>query len=59
MWNDWFGSVSGFENVDKKKFIEWPQSDLFDPVLQRVTDAANIVTSDIMKKSGSNKQENK
>lgn len=59
MWNDWFGNVNGFENVDKKRFIEWPQSDLFNPVLQRVTDAAAIVTSDTMKQSGSKEQENK
>jgi len=50
--------VNGFESVDTGRLIEWPRSDLFEPVLQHVTDAADIVTSNTMKQSGSKEQEN-
>jgi hypothetical protein len=33
------------ENVDKEKHVEWLWSDLFDPVFQHVTDAADIVST--------------
>jgi NADPH-dependent glutamate synthase beta subunit-like oxidoreductase len=51
--------VNGFENVDKERLIEWLRSDLFEPVLQHLTDAADMVTSNTMKQSGSKEQENK
>lgn len=51
--------MSGFENVDKERLTEWPRSDLFERVLQHVTVAADIVTSNTMKQSGSKEQENK
>ena len=59
MWSNLFGGVNGFENVNKERLIEWPQSDLFEPVLQHVTDAADIVISNTMKQSGSKEEENK
>jgi hypothetical protein len=60
MWNNWFGDVNGFEKVKKARLItEWLWSYLFEPVLQHVTDAADIVTSNTMKQSGSKEQENK
>jgi len=51
--------VIGFENVNKGSLIEWPRSDLFEPVLQHVTDGADIVTGNTMKQRGSKEQENK
>ena len=51
--------MNGFENVDKERLIVWSQSDLFEPVLQHVTDATDIVTSNTRKQCGSKKQESK
>jgi len=51
--------VNGIENVDKERLIEWPRSNLFEPVLQRVTDEADIVTSSTMRQCCSKEQENK
>jgi hypothetical protein len=51
--------VNGFENVDKERLIEWLQNDLFEPVLHHVTDAADIVNTNTVKRSGSKEQENK
>jgi hypothetical protein len=51
--------VNGFENVDKERLTEWLRSGLFEPVLQHVTDVADIVTSNTVQQSSSKEQENK